>query len=203
VRCQKPGYGAKRRAPGTARGQPYHFGDGRRPLGVRWPKWRARRRTADFAALPSSRTSGAVASRLDRESAGPGLARRAGPRATMQITPTALRKRRRMNKAPAISPAPSTKVQAPRARGCTTYRLHAVGLCFTFPGGSAARDDRAAVAVLAANITGSLQKLGGRSNYIHPDELPASANCQHPQEKQALTWTRDYQRWGAESYQTL
>src|SRR5262249_38321854 len=101
-----------------------------------------------------------------------------GPRATMQITPDGDYTRTGVawNKVGYTSPAHKQLVEAPARSGL--YYFHAstkgeAGAAFAFPWVVAPARPQAAVAVLASNLTwNAYNNFGGRSNYIHADELP-------------------------------
>ena len=101
-----------------------------------------------------------------------------GPRATIQITPDGDYSQTGVawNKYGYTSPHHKQFVTAPQRSGL--YYFHAKsenGRFFSFPWIVAPATPQAKVAVLASNITwNAYNSFGGRSNYIHPDRLPAT-----------------------------
>jgi hypothetical protein len=99
-----------------------------------------------------------------------------GPRATIQITPDGDYSQSgvQWNKFGYTSPHHKQFVTAPQRSGL--YYFHArseKGRFFSFPWIVAPATPQAKVAVLASNITwNAYNSFGGRSNYIHPDNLP-------------------------------
>ena len=101
-----------------------------------------------------------------------------GPRATVQITPDGdyTQCGVQWNKFGYTSPQHKQYIAAPARTGL--YYFHArtsSGQFFSFPWIVAPAMPRARIAVLASNITwNAYNNFGGRSNYIHPDRLPAT-----------------------------
>ena len=101
-----------------------------------------------------------------------------GPRATVQISPDGDYTQTGVmwNKFGYASPAHKQFLQAPERSGL--YYLHArgeSGAFFTFPWVVAPTQPRADIAVLASDINwNAYNSFGGRSNYIHPDQLPST-----------------------------
>jgi hypothetical protein len=99
-----------------------------------------------------------------------------GPRATMQVSPDGdyTQTGIQWNKVGYTSPHHLQFVNAPARSGL--YYLHAKtesGAFFSFPWIVAPTKPSASIAVLASNITWNCyNNFGGRSNYIHPDQLP-------------------------------
>ena len=209
VTLQKPGYGSKRVRMSPQPGQPYHFrllADGL--LGYAWPKCVRAGATAEF------RVHAVEPYKLDlwrygwapEFVQGLGWHDEHGPRATMQITPDGdyTQTGARWNQVGYLSPHHTQKVAAPARSGLYYFRASTPsGLRFSFPWVVAPAQRRAAVAVLASDITWNVyNNFGGRSNYIHPDELPAAPIVNTRQESKRYVDPR-YQSWGAESYQPL
>ncbi len=99
-----------------------------------------------------------------------------GPRATVQITPDGdyAQTGVQWNKFGYTSPRHKQYVEAPQRSGL--YYLHAKtesGLFFSFPWVVAPAVPTAKAAVLASNINWNCyNNFGGRSNYIHSDQMP-------------------------------
>ena len=99
-----------------------------------------------------------------------------GPGATVQITRDGdyTQGGVRWNKFGYSSPHHKQYIEAPERSGL--YYFHAEtesGKFFTFPWIVAPRKPHARIAVLASNIAwNAYNNFGGRSNYIHPDQLP-------------------------------
>jgi hypothetical protein len=209
VTLQKPGFGSKRVRMTPRPGQIHHFrllADGL--LGYVWPKWVRSGEMAEF------RVHSVEPYKLElwrygwtKEFVrGLGWHDEHGPRAVMQVTPDGDYSQTGVawNKVGYTSPHHLQKVEAPPRSGL--YYFHATtrsGLCFTFPWIVAPSRPQAAVAVLASNITWNVyNNFGGRSNYIHPDELPPVPIVNSRQEIKRYIDPR-YQSWGAESYLPL
>jgi N,N-dimethylformamidase len=209
VTLQKPGFGSKRVRMTPRSGQPYHFrllADGL--LGYVWPKCVRSGDMAEFRVHAVEQYHLELwrygwTKELVR---GLGWHDEHGPRATMQVTPDGdyTQTGALWNKVGYLSPHHLQKVEAPARSGL--YYFHAQtpsGLCFTFPWVVAPARPQAVVAVLASNITWNVyNNFGGRSNYIHPDELPAVPIVNSRQEIKRYIDPR-YQSWGAESYRPL
>jgi N,N-dimethylformamidase beta subunit-like protein len=129
-----------------------------------------------------------------------------GPRAMMQITPDGDYTQRGVewNRVGYTSPSHTQKVVAPQRSGL--YYFHAStksGATFAFPWVVAPAWPTAPVAVLASNINwNAYNNFGGRSNYIHSDELPAEPTVNSRLEIKRYTDPR-FQTWGYESYAPL
>ncbi len=124
----------------------------------------------------------------------------------MQITPDGDYTRTGVawNKIGYASPAHSQHVEAPERTGL--YYFHArtnSGREFSFPWVVAPATPTAAVAVLMSNITwNAYNNFGGRSNYIHADEFPATPTVNARQELKRYI-SADHQTWGCDSYAPL
>ena len=99
-----------------------------------------------------------------------------GPRATVQISPDGdyTQAGVQWNKFGYTSPTHKQYVEAPERSGL--YYMHATGKSgqfFSFPWVVAPAEPAARIAVLMSDINwNAYNNFGGRSNYIHPDELP-------------------------------
>lgn len=179
VTLAKTGYGSKRIELEIG-GAPHHFRllkDGL--LGYAWPKWVRSGEKAEF------RVHSDQAYKLslwrygwEKQLAQPiGWFDEHGPRATVQITPDGdyTQTGVQWNRFGYTSPHHKQYVTAPQKSGL--YYFHAEGedgTFFSFPWIVAPTAPTASMAVLASNITwNAYNNFGGRSNYIHPDELPA------------------------------
>ena len=177
----KDGFGSKRVRLSLPSECPYQFRllrDGL--LGYAWPKWVKCGEASEF------RVHSDAAYKLDlwrygwqKELVRPlGWYDEHGPRATIQITPDGDYSQTGVtwNKFGYASPHHKQFVVAPERSGL--YYFHArseAGRFFSFPWVVAPRQPRAKIAVLASNITwNAYNSFGGRSNYIHPDKLPAT-----------------------------
>lgn len=184
VYLQKPGFGQKRvtmtiRDDAGQPGEPYHFRlltDSL--LGYMWPKWVRSGERSEFrchSATPyklelfrygKEREFIRTISWLDEH----------GPRAVTQITPDGdyTRTGVEWNKHGFISRVHHQELTAPERSGL--YYLHASnegGEFFCFPWIVAPEKPTAKAAVLLGNINwNAYNNFGGRSNYIHADELP-------------------------------
>jgi hypothetical protein len=179
VTLYRPGFGPKRGRITVREGQPHHFR--LLPdtlLGYAWPKWV---RTGDKSEF---RVHSPEAYKLQLWRYGHkkepvrtlGWFDEHGPRATVQITPDGdyTQAGVEWNKHGYANPVHLQYCQAPERSGL--YYFHAKtasGMAFSFPWIVAPAKPQAAVAVLASNITwNAYNNFGGRSNYIHPDQLP-------------------------------
>lgn len=180
VYLQKSGFGPKKLIVNvTGYGEPHQFrllSD--RLLGYMWPKWVRSGESSEF------RCHSATPYKLelyrygrDREFIRTiGWFDEHGPRATAQITPDGdyTRTGVEWNRHGYISRVHHQTLTAPARGGL--YYLHArneAGEFFNFPWIVAPAKPSAKAAVLLCNITwNAYNSFGGRSNYIHPDELP-------------------------------
>jgi hypothetical protein len=209
VTLQKPGFGSKRVRMSTTPGRPYHFrllADGL--YGYAWPRCVRGGELAEFR-VHSVEPYHLELWRYGWEKE---LVRRLGwfdehgPRAVMQVTPDGdyTQTGVEWNKVGYTSPHHQQKTAAPPRSGL--YYFHAktaAGACFTFPWVVAPAKPQAAIAVLASNITWCVyNNFGGRSNYIHPDALPAVPVVNSRQEIRRYTDPK-YMSWGADSYAPL
>src|SRR5688572_26258608 len=177
----KEGYGFKRVVVDLKQDQPYQFRMLKDDLlGYAWPKWVKSGERSEF------RVHSDAAYKLDlwrygrkKELVRPiGWFDEHGPRATVQITPDGDYTQTGVtwNKFGYACPHHKQYVTAPERSGL--YYFHAkseAGRFFSFPWIIAPRQPRSKVAVLASNIAwNAYNNFGGRSNYIHPDKLPAT-----------------------------
>lgn len=129
-----------------------------------------------------------------------------GPRAVMQIVPDGDYSQTGVewNKTGYASLALKQFVTAPERSGL--YYFHArsnSGREFGFPWVVAPSKPRAKIAVLLSNITwNSYNNFGGRSNYIHADELPPTPTINARQELKRYIDDR-HQTWGCPGYLPL
>ena len=209
VVLQKPGYGAKRVSITPRADRPCHFrllSD--RLLGYAWPKWVRSGERAEF------RVHSVEPYKLDlwryglhkQRAAKIGWFDEHGPLATMQVTPDGdyTQTGAQWNKVGYGSWQHAQYVTAPRQSGL--YYFHArtqSGRFFAFPWIVAPAEPRAAIAVLASNITwNAYNNFGGRSNYIHADHCPPTPTVNARME---LSRYNDPQfgTWNAEVYDPL
>lgn len=178
---QKAGFGAKFSHAQIPPSAPHHFrmlSDGL--LGYAWPKWVRSGEEAEF------RVHSVEPYQLELWRYGwqPERVRELGwhdehgPRATMQVTPDGdyTRTGVEWNKVGYGSAAHRQNVRAPEQSGLYYFRAStATGRQFAFPWIVAPARPKARLALLASNITwNAYNSFGGRSNYIHADQLPAT-----------------------------
>ena len=180
VTLYKEGYGAKSIDVRVTEGRPYQFRLlSNNLVGYAWPKWVRSGERSEY------RVHAVEPYRLDLYRYGwrkeyiktVGWFDEHGPRATMQITPDGdytqtgieFNKRGYRN-----NPHHTQFVVGPERSGL--YYFHAKaesGAFFSFPWIVAPAEPRAKIAVLAANMNwNAYNNFGGRSNYIHPIEMP-------------------------------
>ncbi|MFN5075722.1 MAG: N,N-dimethylformamidase beta subunit family domain-containing protein [Planctomyces sp.] len=179
VILRKDGFGAKISHLTIPSPEPVHFrllADGL--LGYAWPKWVRSGDESEF------RVHAVEAYRLQLWRYGwqPELVRQLGwhdehgPRAVMQVTPDGdyTQTGCRWNSVGYTSVTHRQFVQAPERSGLYYFRAQdRSGRQFSFPWIVAPRRPQSKVAVLASNITwNAYNSFGGRSNYIHADQLP-------------------------------
>jgi hypothetical protein len=205
---QKPGYGAKR-SDVTLTDVPHQFrllADGL--LGYAWPKWVRSGESSEF------RVHSVEPYKIELWRYGwqKQLAKKIGwfdehgPLATMQITPDGdyTRGGVEWNKVGYGSWQHHQRVTAPERSGL--YYFHArtdSGKFFSFPWIVAPARPTAPIAVLASNITwNAYNNFGGRSNYIHADQLPPTPTVNARSE---LARYNDpaFGTWNAEDYAPL
>ncbi len=205
VTLQKPGFGAKRTQVALG-DDPHQFrllADGL--LGYAWPKWVRSGEQAEF------RVHSVEPYKIELWRYGwqKQLAKKIGwfdehgPLATMQITPDGdyTRTGVEWNKVGYGSWQHHQRVNAPAASGL--YYFHArtdSGRFFAFPWIVAPAKPTAAIAVLASNITwNAYNNFGGRSNYIHADELPSAPTVNARSELPRYN-DPTFGTWNAEQY---
>ncbi|MCA9132156.1 MAG: carboxypeptidase regulatory-like domain-containing protein [Planctomycetales bacterium] len=179
VILQKPGFGAKFSQVSVPPSQPHQFrllADGL--LGYAWPKWVQSGQEAEFrvhAVEPYQLELWRYGWQAERIQ-GLGWHDEHGPRATMQVTPDGdyTQSGVEWNRVGYANPAQRQMVAAPQRSGLYYFRAAtATKTTFSFPWIVAPAQPSAAVAVLASNMTwNAYNAFGGRSNYIHADQLP-------------------------------
>ena len=174
-----PGFGSKIVDVTVQEGKPHHFR--LLPdtlLGYAWPKWVRGGERSEF------RVHSPVAYKLELYRHGYqkefirnlGWFDEHGPRATVQLCPDGdwTQTGIQWNKKGYGNPVHLQYVVAPEKSGL--YYFHsrsAAGQFFSFPWIVAPTRPKSPLAVLASNITwNAYNNFGGRSNYIHPDQLP-------------------------------
>jgi hypothetical protein len=177
----KDGYGSKRVTLDLPLAEPHQFRLLKDDLlGYVWPKWVRGGEASEFrvhsdAAYKLEFYRYGLAKEFIRTI---GWFDEHGPRATIQITPDGDYSQTGVtwNKFGYTSPHHKQFVIAPERSGL--YYFHAkseAGRFFSFPWIVAPSRPQSPVAVLASNITwNAYNSFGGRSNYIHPDKLPAT-----------------------------
>lgn len=201
VALQHPGYGARRSQVSVPPATPHQFrllADGL--SGYAWPRWVRAGESAEF------RVHAVEPYHLElwRYGRSPEFIRALGwfdehgPRATMQVTPDGdyTRTGIEWNRVGYNSPTHHQFVTAPDVSGLYYFRARTPsGQRFSFPWIVAPARPSAPLAVLASNITwNAYNNFGGRSNYIHADELPptptvnARYDLKRYRETEFLTW---------------
>ncbi len=210
VVLSKPGYGSKLVQLTPDAQQPHHFrllSDGL--LGYAWPKCVRSGETSEFrvhAVEPFHLELWRYG--LKKELVrGLGWHDEHGPRAMMQITPdgdysqTGVQWNRIGYRDSSLQ---TQRVEAPARSGL--YYFHAStasGKQFTFPWVVAPKEPQAAVAVLASDLNwNSYNSFGGRSNYIHADELPRTPTVNSRQELKRYSES-NFQTWNCSGYVPL
>ncbi|MCC6511274.1 MAG: carboxypeptidase regulatory-like domain-containing protein [Pirellulaceae bacterium] len=181
VILQKPGYGAKFSDIELPVTQPHQFrllSDGL--LGYAWPKWVRANEESEFRVHSVEQFH----LELWRYGWQPEFVRNLGwhdehgPRAMMQITPDGdyTQIGVQWNKVGYSSDTHRQYVRAPEKSGLYYFRANTnSGTRFSFPWIVAPAQPTAKLAVLASNITwNAYNPFGGRSNYIHADQLPST-----------------------------
>lgn len=209
VVLQKPGFGAKfsrLTLPATA---PHHFrllSDGL--FGYAWPKWVRSGEKSEF------RVHSVEAYKLElwRYGTEPEFVRALGwhdehgPRAVMQITPDGdyTQTGVEWNKVGYANSVHSQHVAGPERSGLYYFRAStASGKQFSFPWIVAPSKPRAAMAVLASNITwNAYNSFGGRSNYIHAEGLPPTPTVNSRTELKRYS-DAGFFTWGSDHYPPL
>jgi hypothetical protein len=209
VVLQKPGFGAKFSRVSVPLAGPHQFrllSDGL--LGYAWPKWVRSGEESEF------RVHSVEPYKLELWRYGwePEFVRSLGwhdehgPRATMQVTPDGdyTQAGVRWNEVGYANSVHSQHVAGPRKSGLYYFRAFtASGRRFAFPWVVAPATPRAAIAVLASNITwNAYNSFGGRSNYIHADGFPPSPTVNSRLELKRYNDAGHF-TWGADSYPPL
>lgn len=181
VILQKAGFGAKFSRVSVPAADPHHFrllADGL--LGYAWPKWVRCGEESEF------RVHAVEPYKLELWRYGwepervleLGWHDEHGPRATMQVTPDGdyTRTGVEFNKVGYVSDTHRQFAAAPERSGLYYFRASTKsGEQFSFPWIVAPRNPTCKLAVLASNITwNAYNAFGGRSNYIHADQLPST-----------------------------
>jgi N,N-dimethylformamidase len=201
VTLQHPGYGAKRTEVSVPVASPHAFrllADGL--SGYVWPKWVRGGESGEFRVHAVEQYH----LELWRYGWSPEFVRSLGwfdehgPRATMQVTPDGdyTQSGVAWNKVGYHSATHHQLVSAPDRSGLYYFRARTPsGLRFAFPWIVAPTRPVATLAVLASNINwNAYNNFGGRSNYIHADELPptptvnARFDLKRYREAEFLTW---------------
>ena len=209
VTLNKPGFGGKRVRMTPRPDKPYHFrllSDGL--LGYAWPRCVRAGEAAEFR-VHSVEPYHIELWRHGWQKElvqGLGWHDEHGPRATMQITPDGdyTQTGVRWNEVGYLSPHHLQKVTAPERSGLYWFHARtAAGSQFSFPWVVAPAKPQAKVAVLASDILwNAYNNFGGRSNYIHADELPAVPVINSRQEIKRYT-DPAHATWGCDSYAPL
>jgi hypothetical protein len=209
VTLQKPGCGAKRSRVTLPAAAPHQFrllADGL--LGYAWPKWARGGERSEF------RVHSVEAYKLElwRYCWEPEFVRSLGwhdehgPRAVMQVTPDGdyTQTGVRWNTVGYTNSVHSQFVAAPERSGLYYFRARtASGLQFSFPWVVAPAKPTAPVAVLASTITwNAYNNFGGRSNYIHADELPPTPTVNSRYELKRYN-DAGFFTWGSDRYAPL
>ncbi|MBM4005084.1 MAG: carboxypeptidase regulatory-like domain-containing protein [Planctomycetes bacterium] len=206
---QKSGFGAKRVQFRSVDGQSHHFrllSDGL--VGYIWPKCVRSGEFAEFR-VHAVEPFKAELWRYGWDVSfvrGLGWHDEHGPRATMQITPDGdyTQSGAAWNRVGYQGGNPQQAVTAPDRSGLYYIRTFTrSGLEFSFPWVVAPASPQSAIAVLASNITwNAYNSFGGRSNYIHADDFPATPTVNARQELKRYT-EADHQTWGCDHYSPL
>jgi hypothetical protein len=209
VTLQRAGFGAKRSRVTVPAPAPHQFrllADGL--SGYVWPKWARGGQAGEFRVHSVEQYH----LELYRYGWSPELVRRLGwfdehgPRATMQFTPDGdyTRTGVEWNKVGYRSTTHSQTVAAPERSGLYYFRARTPsGLRFAFPWVVAPAWPGAPLAVLASNLTwNAYNNFGGRSNYIHADELPPSPTVNSRQDLRRYR-EAEFLSWDAPSYAPL
>jgi len=209
VVIQKPGFGAKFSRVALPAAQPHHFrllADGL--LGYAWPKWVRCGEPSEF------RVHSVEAYKLElwRYGAEPAFVRSLGwhdehgPRAVMQITPDGdyTQTGVEWNKVGYANSVHSQFIESPGLSGLYYFRASTgSGRQFSFPWIVGPAKPQAAMAVLASNITwNAYNSFGGRSNYIHADDLPPTPTVNSRAELKRYS-DAGFFTWGADHYPPL
>lgn len=205
VILQKPGFGAKFSTVVLPTIQPIQFrmlAD--ELLGYAWPKWVRSGEESEF------RVHSVEAFRVELWRYGwePQLVTSLGwhdehgPRAMMQVTPDGdyTQTGVQWNRVGYLSPMNRQYVRAPTLSGLYYFRADTnSGARFSFPWIVAPAKPTSPIAVLASNMTwNAYNSFGGRSNYIHADQLPLTPTVnsrfelRRYQDPKHGTWSYDH-----------
>jgi N,N-dimethylformamidase len=209
VILQKPGFGAKFSRVQVPSPAPHQFrllSDGL--LGYAWPKWVRGGEEAEFrvhAVEPYHLELWRYGRRPERVRE-LGWHDEHGPRATTQLTPDGdyTQTGVQWNTVGYGSATHRQYVTAPERSGLYYFRAQTPsGRKFSFPWIVAPERLKAKLAVLASNITwNAYNSFGGRSNYIHADQLPPTPTVHSRSELRRYLDT-EHGTWGYEHYQPL
>ena len=209
VVLQKPGYGSKFSRLMLPPAKSHHFrllSDGL--LGYAWPKWTRSGETSEF------RVHSVEPYKLELWRYGwePEFVRSLGwhdehgPRAVMQITPDGDYTQTGVawNSKGYRHSVHSQHIPGPERSGLYYFRAFTPsGRQFSFPWIVAPSQPKSPIAVLASNITwNAYNNFGGRSNYIHADELPLAPTVNSRLELKRYS-DEGFFTWGAASYAPL
>lgn len=209
VILQKEGFGAKFSHIVLPVREPHHFrllSDGL--LGYAWPKWVQSGEESEF------RVHSVEQYKLELWRYGwkPERVRELGwhdehgPRATMQVTPDGdyTQTGAEWNKVGYVCKTHRQYVVAPEQSGLYYFRASTKsGKQFSFPWIVAPEVPTAKMAVLASNITwNAYNAFGGRSNYIHADQLPPTPTVNSRFELRRYT-DAEHGTWGYQAYVPL
>ncbi len=209
VILQKPGFGAKFSRVIVPLDQPHQFRLLADSLfGYAWPKWVRSGEEAEF------RVHAVEQYKLElwrygwepEFVHGLGWHDEHGPRATMQVTPDGdyTQTGAQWNKVGYVSAAHRQFVKAPERSGLYYFRASTnSGLQFSFPWIVAPAQPSAKIALLASNITwNAYNAFGGRSNYIHADQLPLTPTVNSRFELRRYQ-SAEHGTWGYSEYAPL
>ncbi|MEQ1825075.1 MAG: N,N-dimethylformamidase beta subunit family domain-containing protein [Pirellula sp.] len=209
VMLQKPGFGAKLSAITLPSSEPFHFrllAD--ELMGYAWPKWIRSGEESEFRVHSVE----PFYCELWRYGWQPELSKRLGwhdehgPRAMMQITPDGdyTRTGVRWNSVGYVSLAHRQFATAPERSGLYYFRVSTKsGAKFSFPWIVAPKSPKHRLAVLASNMTwNAYNSFGGRSNYIHADQLPSTPTVNSRFELRRYQ-DAEHGTWGYDSYAPL
>lgn len=209
VILQKEGFGAKFSSVEIPVEKPHQFRiltDGL--LGYAWPKWVRSGEEAEFRVHSVEQYKlelwryGWKPERVKEL----GWHDEHGPRATMQVTPDGdyTQTGVEWNKVGYACKTHRQYVTAPDRSGLYYFRASTrSGRQFSFPWIVAPKQPSAKVAVLASNITwNAYNPFGGRSNYIHADQLPPTPTVNARFELQRYI-DPEHGTWGYPGYQPL
>jgi N,N-dimethylformamidase len=209
VVVQKSGFGAKFSRVVVPSTTPQHFRllSGRL-LGYAWPKWTRAGEPSEFR-VHSVEPYKLELWRYGWEPefvSGLGWHDEHGPRAVMQITPDGDYTQTGVawNRVGYTHSVHSQHVPGPERSGLYYFRAYtASGRQFSFPWIVAPAKPIAPIAVLASNITwNAYNNFGGRSNYIHADELPPTPTVNARSELKRYS-DAGFFTWGSRSYAPL